>query len=241
MAGELARRGCIVTMHDSTEHTRKRAIESLRAFLHEHAREGNLRYADIEVILSRCTLVRTLQEAVANAQVSPRAARGNRCTAARKRAERVPELRPPPNDRQAIYHTPAQYIAVFSSTAQMIFEAVPENLEIKCGLFVQVADCIDRTPLPLLCSNTLNLEIAQIAKPLPAVLKPRLIGCRFLHPVPPCPCPCPCLCPCPPGPPVPACSPTDVRCALYPSPPSCTRCRPYLVRPCRGHNPRVAS
>ena len=64
MAGELARRGCEVTLYDSTDFSRRRAMQTMRAFLYEHVERGYLSTADVEEVVSRCTLVENLIDAV---------------------------------------------------------------------------------------------------------------------------------------------------------------------------------
>ena len=64
IAGELARRGCVVTLFDATEYTRQRAIQTLRAFLLDHVRCDLLLHEDVQEIISRCRLVHTIEEAV---------------------------------------------------------------------------------------------------------------------------------------------------------------------------------
>jgi 3-hydroxybutyryl-CoA dehydrogenase len=70
-------------------------------------------------------------------------------------------------------------LAGFSAT-QLVIEAVPEDLELKCRLFEE----LDRRCQPdtLLASNTSTLSITQIAT---QTQRPdRVIGLHFLHPAP---------------------------------------------------------
>ena len=64
MAGEIARRGCEVTLYDATDFSRQRAMQTMRAFLYEYVERGYLLTADVEEVVSRCALVEELADAV---------------------------------------------------------------------------------------------------------------------------------------------------------------------------------
>mgnify|MGYP002632002162 CR=1 FL=1 len=69
MAGELARRGCSVTMYDHTDFTRLRALQTLQASLTDHIDRGLLLPVDSAGIMGRVSVAETLEDAVARAKI----------------------------------------------------------------------------------------------------------------------------------------------------------------------------
>ncbi|MGI9075803.1 MAG: 3-hydroxyacyl-CoA dehydrogenase family protein, partial [Gemmatimonadaceae bacterium] len=78
--------------------------------------------------------------------------------------------------RLACLSTPAEAVI----EADMVIEAIPEQLELKQRLFASIEDIV--SPKTILASNTSSLSISAIASVL--VHRDRLIGLHFFNPVP---------------------------------------------------------
>jgi len=67
-----------------------------------------------------------------------------------------------------------------------IFEAVPEDVDLKRSVFLQaVYACIEANLQPsdvLLCSNTITIDLEEVRTVLPQAYAPCLVGARLLHP-----------------------------------------------------------
>lgn len=81
-------------------------------------------------------------------------------------------------------------IAQAAKHAHLVIEAVPDRLDIKCKVFAEALQ--EARPGCLLATNTLSLSLKSIQEAvryelggvkLPASLKPRVVGLRFLSPV----------------------------------------------------------
>jgi 3-hydroxybutyryl-CoA dehydrogenase len=70
-------------------------------------------------------------------------------------------------------------LAEAADGAQLVIEAVPENLALKCKLFAQLGELLDRDAL--LATNTSSLPISQIAAR--ARHPERVVGLHFFNPV----------------------------------------------------------
>ena len=75
MAGELARRGCRVTMYDHTDFTRSRAKQVLQATLREHVSNGLLLAHETHAIMGRVQArshdLCSLRQSAARARLTP--------------------------------------------------------------------------------------------------------------------------------------------------------------------------
>ncbi|KAJ2478660.1 hypothetical protein IWW56_003577 [Coemansia sp. RSA 2131] len=68
------------------------------------------------------------------------------------------------------------------SNADLVVEAIVENIKVKQDLFASLAPLAPRSCI--LASNTSSLSIANIAEPLDAQVRSRFVGLHFFNPVP---------------------------------------------------------
>ncbi|KAJ1859020.1 hypothetical protein GGH12_000865 [Coemansia sp. RSA 1822] len=68
------------------------------------------------------------------------------------------------------------------SNADLVVEAIVENIKVKQDLFASLAPLAPRSCI--LASNTSSLSIASIAEPLDAQVRSRFVGLHFFNPVP---------------------------------------------------------
>lgn len=61
IAGELLRRGCTVLMYDQNEYTRAAALQTVKAMLFKHVRDGYLVQKDIKELMGRASVSENLK------------------------------------------------------------------------------------------------------------------------------------------------------------------------------------